>query len=160
MSEKKKFYSKEEAYRKALDYCALQERCHQEVRDKLYYWGLHKEDVEALIAQLITEGFLNEERFAIAFAGGKLRIIKYGKVKIKNELKLRKVSNYCIRKALAAIDENDYVKILKELINKKDREIKETNEYKRKNKLALYAISRGFESELVWQIIAKKFGED
>jgi len=158
MTENKKFYSREEAYRKALDYCAMQERCHQEVRDKLYYWGLHSEDVEALISQLITEGYLNEERFAIAFAGGKFRIIKYGRVKIKNELKLRKVSDYCIRQALAAIDEDDYLNTLNVLIDKKDRETRETNEYKRKNKLALYAIGRGFESELVWDVIGEKFG--
>ena len=90
MEAKKKFYSKEEAYRKALDYCAYQERCHQEVRDKLYYWGLHSEDVEALISQLISEGFLNEERFAKAYAGGKFRIKNWGRNKIKKELKHRK----------------------------------------------------------------------
>ena len=153
MEEKKKFFSKEVAYRKALDYCAFQERCHQEVRDKLYYWGLHREDVESLISQLISDGFLNEERFAKAFAGGKFRIKKWGRNKIKNELKLRKISDYCIRQALSAIDADDYLKTLKEIIEKKNRESTKTNNFKKNSKLAMYAISRGFESELVWEII-------
>ena len=157
MEAKKKFYSKEEAYRKALDYCAFQERCHQEVRDKLYYWGLHHEDVEALISQLISEGFLNEERFAKAFAGGKFRIKNWGRNKIRNELNQRKISDYCIKQALAAIDEKDYLDTLHHVIEKKSREVNETNFFSRNNKLAMFAISRGFESELVWEIIRKKF---
>lgn len=101
------------ALRKAESYCAYQERCQQEVRDKLYEWGLWKNAVENIIAKLIQDNFLNEERFAKAYAGGKFRIKKWGKVKIKLELKKRKISDYCIRQAMKEIDGPDYEKELK-----------------------------------------------
>src|SRR5688500_741234 len=97
---------------KARNYCAYQERCQQEVRDKLYEWGLWPEAVENIIVELITDNFLNEERFATTFAGGKFRIKKWGRVKIKLELKKRKISEYCIKQAMKEIDEKDYLKTL------------------------------------------------
>jgi len=158
MEEKpKKIFTREQAYKKAQDYCAYQERCQQEVRDKLYYWGLHSEDVENLIAMLITEGFINEERFAKIFAGGKFRIKRWGKVKIINELKLRKISKYCINKAMEEIGHKEYMKSLSDLIEKKAKEIKEKNQYKKFNKVATYAISRGYEREMVWDLLKEKF---
>lgn len=153
----KKVYTKDQAFLKAIDYCAYQERCQQEVRDKLYYWGLHRDDVESLIANLITEGYINEERFAKTFAGGKFRIKKWGKNKIENELKLKKISKYCINKALQEIDDAEYLKSLKKIIEKKIKETKEKNTFKKTNKVALYCISRGYESELVWDVLKNKF---
>ena len=153
---KKRIYTKEQALSKATDYCAYQERCQQEVRDKLYYWGLHKDDVESMIAHLISEGYINEERFAITFAGGKFRIKKWGKNKIVNELKHRNISKYCINKAIQEIDNSDYIKSLQQIIQKKSKEIKEKNAYKKANKIALYCISRGYESEMVWDMIKEK----
>jgi len=153
---KKRIYTKEQALSKATDYCAYQERCQQEVRDKLYYWGLHKDDVESMIAHLISEGYINEERFAITFAGGKFRIKKWGKNKIVNELKHRNISKYCINKAIQEIDKSDYIKSLQQIIQKKSKEIKEKNTYKKANKIALYCISRGYESEMVWNMIKEK----
>ena len=158
MEEKqKKVFTKNQALKKASDYCAFQERCQQEVRDKLYTWGLHKEDVENVIALLISDGFINEERFAKAFAGGKFRIKKWGRTKIKNELKLRKISEYCISKAMTEIDDREYSKLLKEIIDKKNKEVKEQNAYKKAGRIASYCISRGYESELVWDLIKDKF---
>jgi regulatory protein len=158
MGEKRrKIYTKEQAFKKAGEYCAYQERCQQEVRDKVYSWGLHRDDVEPIIAQLINDGFINEERFARAFAGGKFRIKKWGRVKIKNELKAKKISEYCIRKAMEEIDNNEYLKALKAIIDKKAKEIKETNLFKKANKIAVYCISRGFESEAVWDMLKDKF---
>ena len=136
--------------------CAYQERCQQEMRDKLYEWGLFSNDVENIIANLISDNFLNEERFAKAYAGGKFRIKKWGRIKIRIELKKRKISDYCIRKGMLEIEESDYLKILKEIIAKK---LKETNKGKiqiRNYKAAQYAISRGFESDLVWENIKGK----
>jgi len=102
--------------------CAYQERCQQEMRDKLYEWGLHSNDVENIIANLISDNYLNEERFAKAFAGGKFRIKKWGRVKIKIELKKRKISDYCIKKGMQEIDEADYIKTLKNILAKKLKE--------------------------------------
>src|SRR3981081_925734 len=95
----------QKALLKAQKYCAYQERSQQEVRDKLYSWGLHKRDVENSIAELITSGFLKEERFALAFAGGKFRMKGWGRIKIKQALKQKSVSDNLIRQALKAIDE-------------------------------------------------------
>src|SRR5882762_609956 len=96
--------SQEQALQKAKHYCAYQERCHSEVKEKLYSFGLWKQEVETILSQLIEEGYLNEERFAIQFAGGKFRMKQWGRVKIKYELKQRQVSEYCVKKALKEID--------------------------------------------------------
>ena len=113
---RKKIYSPQEALKKAYKFCAYQERNQQEIRDKLYEWGLHKQDVEQIISQLISEGFINEERFAIAYAGGKFRIKHWGKIKIKLALKQKNISEYCINKALREINNRDYQKTLEKTI--------------------------------------------
>src|ERR1700761_2983059 len=94
---------------KAEHYCAYQERSQQEVRDKLYEWGLWTDAVENIISQLITAGFLNEERFAKAYSLGKFRQKAWGKGKIKQGLKLKKVPDVLIKKALLVIDADDYL---------------------------------------------------
>lgn len=138
---------------KARSYCAYQERCHQEVKDKLYEWGLWKEAVDQILSDLIMENFLNEERFAKMFAGGKFRIKKWGRVKIRLELKKRNVSEYCIQKGLQEIEDKDYSKTLKEIIQDK---LKGKSTITMKYKAAQYALSRGYEPELVWEIINNK----
>ncbi|HEU4717507.1 MAG TPA: regulatory protein RecX [Bacteroidia bacterium] len=134
---------------KAEAWCAFQERCQQEARDKLYSWGLHRDEVENIISELISRGFLNEERFARAYAGGKFRIKKWGRVKIMIELKRRKISDYCLRKAMEEIDEDDYLRVLKKIIADKMRTEKEKNPLKKKLKVMRYAVSRGYENDLV-----------
>ena len=138
---------------KARAYCVYQERSQQEVRDKLYDWGLHRAEVEQCIAQLVSENYLNEQRFAIAYAGGKFRVKEWGRIKIKLALKQKKVSDYCIRKALEEIGSREYKSTLAKLISKKSKEVKESNPVKKKYKVAQYAISRGFEPEMVWETI-------
>ena len=138
---------------KALKFCAYQERSQQEMRDKIYSWGLHRREVESIISYLIEEGFLKEERFAIAYAGGKFRIKKWGKIKIKLALKNKKVSEPLIKKALNEISDSDYKKMLLKVISSKEKLVKEKNPYKRKYKIASYAISRGFEPALVWEVM-------
>lgn len=142
------------AWQKICKWCAFQERCQQEVRDKLYDFGLHREEVEASIARLISEGFLNEERFAIAFAGGKFRQLGWGRLKIRMALQQKKVSEYCVRSALAGIDEGEYTQKLQSLLQKRARTEKEKHPLRRKQKLAHYLISRGFEAELVREALA------
>jgi len=145
----------EQALSKAQGTCAYQERCQQEVRDKLYQWGLHSNDVEDIIVKLINDNYLNEERFAKAFAGGKFRIKKWGRVKIKLELKKRKVSDYCIKQALKEIDDKAYMLTLKKTIEERAKKVKQKNPIKRNYLLGQYAISRGFESDLVWDLLRK-----
>ncbi len=152
-----KVYTLTQALKKAAYLCALQERCQQEIRSKLYDWGLFGEEVEQCIAELISTGFINEERFARTFAGGKFRIKKWGKVKIKNELKQKKISEYCINKGLQEVNDSDYINTLKEILLKKSKELKEKNRYKKTNRLASFALQKGYESELVWDILREMF---
>lgn len=141
------------ALQKAQNFCAYRERCQQEVRTKLYEWGLYPKEVEQIITELISANFINEERFAKAYTSGKLRIKNWGRNKIKMMLKQLSVSDYSIKKALQEIDEDEYLEILKKIIDKKAKSINEKNEYKRKNKIAAYAIGKGFEGELVWEVM-------
>src|SRR5580704_16170204 len=96
---KQRSLSPEQALQKLRHYCGYQERCHQEVKEKLYAFGLRKADVENAVATLIEEDRLNEERFAIQFAGGRFRLKNWGRIKIRYELKQKQVSDYCIKKA-------------------------------------------------------------
>ena len=136
--------------------CAYQERCHQEMRNKLYEWGLYSDAVENILANLITDNFLNEERFAKSYAGGKFRIKKWGRIKIKIELKKRKISEYCIKKGMLEIDEKEYIQTLKQLIEKKSKEIKGGNLHVKNYKIAQYIASRGFEQDLIWDFLKKE----
>lgn len=147
--------SPEKAFAKAQNFCVYQERSQQEIRDKIYSWGLHLKEVENIISRLIDEGFLKEERFAVAFAGGKFRIKKWGKVKIKQALKEKRITDPLIKKALSEISDSDYRKMLLRILAVKEKTIKEKDPFKRKYKLASYAISRGYESELVWQMLGE-----
>lgn len=140
--------SPELAHHKIKNWCAYQERSQHETRQKLYEYGLFSEDVEAIIAKLIEENFLNEERFALALAGGKFRIKLWGKNKIKAELKKHKVSDYCINKALKSIDAEAYEATLLKVIEKKIKLLKTNNRQKNFYTTLNYLVSRGFESDL------------
>ena len=153
---KPKVYTQKQALIKAESYCAYQERCQQEVRDKLYSWGLHEVQVENVIAELIASNFINEERFAKAYAGGKFRIKKWGRVKISIELKRRKISAYCIKKGLAEIEEEDYIKTLQKVAEVKIKAMKERDSKKKKYKVMNYLLSRGFENDLVVEVVGTK----
>jgi regulatory protein len=151
--------SPEEALDKLKNWCAYQERSQFDVRKKLFSFKLVEEEGEHLIAQLIEENFLNEERFAMAFAGGKFRIKHWGKQKIKLELKKHKVSDYCINKALASLGEVDYDKGMKLLVAKKLSQSKHTDRRKRYYSILKYAVSKGYESDLVSKELNKLLGE-
>lgn len=144
----------EEALQKLKHYCAYQERCHQEVRDKLYSLGLHAKDVDALIAQLIEENYLSEERFAIQYAGGKFRLKQWGRIKIKYALKQKQISEYIIRKALTQIDPDEYMQTLHKLGEAKWKTLSsEKNMLNRKRKMQSYLLQKGYESDLTKEVI-------
>lgn len=152
-SKKTKTYTYAEAKAKVMAYCAYQERSQQQLRDKLYEYGLTPDEVENLIAELIGDNFINEERFAKAYAGGKFRIKKWGRNKIRQGLKLHKISDYCLRKGMTEIDPDEYYDTLKELIRKKAAGLREKDPFTLKTKLARYAIGKGYEQDLVWDAI-------
>lgn len=149
----KKRFSPTEALVKIQRYCAYQERSHKEVKNKLYDYGLYSSQVDEIVSQLITDGFLNEERFAKAYAGGKFRMKKWGKLKIKNELEFLGLTKNCIQRGLKEIEPADYFKTLKALIKKKSAESKEENLFKKRDKVARFVIGKGYEPELVWEYV-------
>ncbi len=134
---------------KARRYCAVQERCHQEVRDKLYAWGSHQEEVEQVIGQLIGEGYLNEQRFAEHYAVSKFRQKGWSRVKIREALKFKKVSAPCIKNGLAAIDDAEYIAYLASAVEKLRSKTKGRNAWEREQRVKRYLLTRGFESDLV-----------
>lgn len=136
-------------------YCAYQERSHQQVRDRLYEAGLHPEAVEEIIAALITENFLNEERFARAYARGKFRMNGWGRVKIVHGLKQHRVHPNGIRAALTEISDEEYLATLLELLRQKNRLVREKHPVRRKLALMRFAAQRGFESELVNSVLER-----
>lgn len=149
----KKYCSKADALTKLQRYCAYQERCHREVRSKLLELGIYGDDLEEIIVNLIEENFLNEERYARSFARGKFRMKQWGRNRIRKELKIREISDYCIRKAMEEIDEAQYLDTLHSMLEKKAAQFDTDDDFSKKNKLAQYALSRGFEAELVWEIL-------
>lgn len=152
----KKSLTKEQALQKLKYYCAYQERAHSEVKEKLFQLGVWKKDHDEIISALIEENYLNEERFAMAFAGGKWRVKRWGKVKIKFELKQKQVSEYCIRKALKQIDEEEYMQVLKELADTRYNSLKADQYIIRWKKTVDYLTARGFEADLVRQVLKKE----
>jgi len=116
---------------------------------------LYAAQVEELLSELIAENYLNEERYAIAFAGGKFRMKDWGRIKIRYELKKNKVSDYCIKKALAQINETDYLKTAKKLIAFKQNALKsEKNVFIKKNKIRQYLLQKGYESEIILDLLS------
>ncbi|MEO6230103.1 MAG: regulatory protein RecX [Ferruginibacter sp.] len=150
-------FTPQQAVPKIKLFCAYQERCHSEVKDKLYGYGLYKDEADEIISKLIEDNYLNEERFAIHFAGGKFRIKQWGRVKIKYELKQKQVSDYCIKKALENINDKDYIKTLEKLAELKLKTLKgEKNSFIKKRKLQDHLRMKGFETDLIRDIIDDK----
>ncbi|GMN06828.1 regulatory protein RecX [Croceitalea sp. MTPC5] len=146
-----KAYSVTEAKRKLESYCAYQDRCHKEVVDKLKGMRMIPEAIDQIVAHLIQENYLNEERYAQSFARGKFNIKKWGKNRIVNELKQRQISRFNIKTALKEIDEEAYLTTLHQLSLKRLSQITETNVQKKRKKLADYLLYRGWESHLVYR---------
>lgn len=151
MNEKTKGYTVQEATKKIESYCAYQDRCHKEVVSKLKDMGMIPLAIDTIIAQLIEDRFLNEERFAKSFARGKFNIKKWGKNRIVRELKFRNISKYNITTALKEIEPEAYLTTLDDLAHKRLQQITETNIQKRRKKLADYLLYRGWESHLVYE---------
>ena len=141
-----------EVKNKIYHYCAYQERCHQEVRNKLYSLGLSSHDVDEMITHLITEGYLNEERFAKAFAGGKFRLKNWGRIKIIQSLESKGLTKNCIQSGLKEIEEPDYLKAMELLLSKKAEQLNEPNPFVKRDKLAKYVIQKGFEPDFLLNV--------
>lgn len=147
---RKKTYTPHQARLKIESYCAYQERAQQEVRDKLYEWGVYELDVENIIADLISNNFLNEERFAKAYVRGKFRMKDWGKIKIKMHLKAKRISEPLIKIAFKEIDYDEYIAKLDELIQKKSGSNPTKLSLSDKAKLIRFLQSKGYENDLIF----------
>ncbi len=138
---------------KAAGFCAYQERTQKEVRERLAEWGIWGDEAEEMIVWLIENNYLNEERFAKAFAGGKFRMNNWGKIRIKQEMKFKGLTDNCIKIGLNEISNDDYLASIRNIIQKKGDKSDIENPFLRKHKLARYIIGKGFEQDLVWQLL-------
>ncbi|MDB3906365.1 RecX family transcriptional regulator [Crocinitomicaceae bacterium] len=146
-------YSLLEAKTKLEALCAYQERCSQELDRKMRTWGLDQEDRDALLADLITHNFLSEERFAEAFVSGKVNIKRWGKIKIRQHLKQKAISDYSIKKALEGIEDEVYFGNLRRLTEHKYGTLKGPDDYNKKVKLYRYLSGKGYETEYVREVV-------
>jgi len=153
MSVTKKPLSVAQALQKLRHFCGYQERCHSEARSKLYKLEISGKHHDVIIASLIEEGYLDEGRFAIAFAGGKFRINQWGKQKITHALKQKQVSDYSIKKALRKIADNEYLPVLKKLAEEKSLSLDENDRVLRIKRTMDYLLQKGFESGLVNDVL-------
>jgi len=146
-----KTYTVEEALARLRNYCAYQERCHQEVRRKLVSMRMIPEAIDQIIVALLDHNFLNEERFAKAYVRGKFRIKKWGRRRLTLELKKKEIGIFNINQAISQINELDYLEVFNDLSESRLSFIKESNKLKKRKKLADYLLYRGWESHLVYQ---------
>jgi regulatory protein len=152
-----KYLSQDQALAKIQRYCVFQDRCHAEVRSKLIEWGVYGDTLEEILSTLISDNFLNEERFARSFARGKFRIKQWGRIRIVSELKSRRISEYCIRKALTEINEAEYQDTLLLLLQKKSAELQTLPPAEQKQKLLRFAQQRGFETNRIFDVFHTLF---
>lgn len=146
----KDVFSIKEAKQKIENYCAYQERCHNEVIQKLWSMAMNSIEIDEIVVHLIANNYLNEERFACSFARGKHRIKQWGKIRIVNELKFRKISQYNINTALKEITPEEYLETFHALAERHWESIREKNVMKKRKKFCDYMLRRGFESNLVY----------
>ena len=144
----------ETALAKLQHYCAYQERCHADVKEKLYGFGLTPLVVDNIIVHLIEENYLNEERFAILYAGGHFRTKKWGRLKILRGLKEKGISEYCIKKAIREIDMDDYNATLQKLAGAKWELLRGNGPTQRKAKCWNYLVQKGYEPNLVGEVVS------
>jgi regulatory protein len=144
---------KKQALAKAESFCVYQERSQKEVRYKLVEWGMRGDELEEIITELIINNFLNEERFAKSYASGKFNIKHWGRVKIKQGLKLKGVPDKILQKAIYSIDDDDYLLTIEKLAVKKAESLGENDPFKRKNKLMSYLQAKGFETDLILLVL-------
>lgn len=153
-NKKKVLWSETEAVILMQKYCAVQDRCHAEVRTKLLEHGIYGDVLEEIISDLISEGFLDEERFAKSYVRGKFRMKGWGRIKIVQELKFRKISEYSIREGLKEIHEPEYWETLERLYQKKLMTIQYKDKYDLYRKMSAYLMSKGYEYEMIKEVLS------
>lgn len=150
-----KYHTLEEATQKLRRFCTYRERCHKEVKEKLYQLNIYTQDQGEIIVQLIKEGFLNEERFAKAFVYDKFNLQNWGRYRIRKELEFKQITESLIKKALLQIDEEEYLETFENLLKKRLNSVSEGHPLKKKKKVADFLLRKGFESPMVYDAVNK-----
>jgi regulatory protein len=144
-----------QAREKIKHFCAYSERCHSEVKERLFGHGLNSREVDEIISHLIEENYLNEERFAMQYAGGHFRLKQWGRVKIMHALRQKGVSEYCIKKGMKEIGEDDYLAVFEKIARQKWHTTRGQLPAARWAKTRQFLLQRGFESSLVLGVLKK-----
>lgn len=142
-----------QALDKLMELCSQQEKCKADLRQKLFRWDITGEEAEKILGQLEAENFINEERFAIAFAKDKIRFNKWGKYKVRFQLKMKEIPESLISKALSGFDDEEYRVMIRKEIIEKNRKTKAASDWERKGKIMQFAQSRGYEADVVMGIL-------
>lgn len=142
-----------EALKRAMALCAQREQCSEDIRIKLDSWGINETDSTKIISTLNAENFINEERYANAFVTDKYRYYKWGRVKIASYLGAKKIGTGSIRSALTSIDEDQYKQMIRDILASHRKSVKAKNQYDLKGKLMRFGLSRGYESNLLYDIL-------
>ncbi len=144
---------------KAQRYCSSAEQCIYTVKKKMHEWGVDDDEKDYIIGELIADGFINEGRYAEAFARGKFRMLGWGRNKIRYHLKANQVSEQNIRLALEAIDDEEYIQKLQNLVQRKWDSLKETNILQKKQKTVVYLVQKGFETDMILDEIKQRYNK-
>ncbi|MGB0879421.1 MAG: regulatory protein RecX [Polaribacter sp.] len=155
----KTVFTVDEIKRKLEQYCVYQDRCHKEVAQKMKEYHLIPEAKDQILLGLLQDNFLNEERFSKSYARGKFRIKNWGKQRIVRELKFREISAYNIKTALQEIDEQEYLKTIYRITEKRNEIISEKNRHKRKKKLIDFLLRKGYETDLIFKTVHQVLNE-
>lgn len=153
MSSSKNHLTVQEALLKVQKLCSTEEKCRSDVRKKLFDWGITSENTEKIIDGLISENYIDERRYAKSFTKDKLRLNKWGKIKISFELNQKKLPRNVIVAAISLIDDKEYFELLKKETRKKLRSLRDKDPYVLKGKLHRYASSKGFENEIIFNVL-------
>ena len=156
---KRKQLTYQEAKAKLEHYCAYQERCHHDVRYKLVSLGIRGDELEEIISHLVQEKYLDETRYAKAFSRGKLRMNAWGWQKIRLALKRKHISEYDLKQARIELANEGYRQILTTMLNKKNDRLQGLSAFDRKRKLFQYAYGRGFEADLISDVLSQMMPE-
>lgn len=146
-----------EALSRAAALCSRSEYCESQIREKLYKWGVDSADSDAVIQQLYDEKFLDTKRYCQAFCSDKFRHNHWGRIKITQALRMQGLPMNDIKEAMEGIDKQEYLETLKHVLAQKEKTLKDSDPYTRSGKLARHALSRGFESGLIMQLIGEEF---
>lgn len=153
---KQKYITYKKALNKAMYLCSKAEKCKSDIRKKMYDWKVKPEEHEKIIAELIKQKYIDEERYTQLYVRDKFKFNKWGKIKIRAMLFQKQISEKTIDNALTKIKQEEYFEMLKNVINQKEKQLKEIDAYKKKTKLLQFLSSKGFEPNFIMQVIEKE----